>query len=89
MKSPNNEKSHAESSMAIIGKNLSALRKSKGVTRATVAYHANISMTTLYKLETGKCGNVGIWALFDLCAYYGVEPNTVLIEGKYAHIDGE
>ncbi|QEC44399.1 helix-turn-helix domain-containing protein [Pseudobacter ginsenosidimutans] len=69
--------------MAVIGQNLSGLRKSKGLTRATVAYHANISMTTLYKLETGKCGNVGIWALFDLCKYYDIKPYTVLIEGRY------
>lgn len=69
--------------LTTIGNNLSALRKSKGLTRATVAYNAHISLSTLYRLETGKCGKVRVWALFDLSEYYKIEPHTLLIQEKY------
>lgn len=87
MKSSSIIKIHPEVSMPTIGQNFSALRKAKGVTRATVAYHANISLTTLYRLETGKCHAVGFLKLVVLCNYYGVKPEEVVREGYFSNPD--
>jgi transcriptional regulator with XRE-family HTH domain len=81
MKSPGIKKSHPEASMAAIGNNLVALRKARGLTKAAVAYHANISMSTLNKLESGNCHSVGFLKLLALCTYYGVKPAAVVTEG--------
>ena len=83
MKLPAIAQYNPEPVLTIIANNLLALRKSKGLTRAIVAYNANISLSTLYRLETGKCGKVSLWALFEVCKYYEIEPSTVVIEGRY------
>lgn len=79
MKSLSIEKSHPNVNMMVIGRNLTALRKSKGLTRAAVAYHSEISISTLYRLEKGECGKIGIGYLSDVCKYYGVELNSLFI----------
>lgn len=83
MKSASIKKAHPEANLTVIGHNLLSLRKAKGLTRADVAYHSEISLSTLYRLETGKSEKVGVWPLFDLCKYFGVDPYTVLIPDYY------
>ncbi|WP_127125063.1 helix-turn-helix domain-containing protein [Pseudoflavitalea rhizosphaerae] len=68
---------------AAIGANLRILRRHKKITRAAVAYEAQISVSTLRKLELGDCASVSIFLLFDVCSYYQVEPHTILIDGYY------
>lgn len=83
MKSSKTGKNRPESSQSIIGNNLTAIRQSKGLTRAYVAYHTCISNSTLYRLETGRCGKVGVWALFDVAEFYKIEPHTLLRQEMY------
>lgn len=66
-----------------ISANLRILRGHKKISRGAVAYEAQISVTTLRKLELGDCASVSIWRLFDVCKYYQVEPHTLLIDGYY------
>lgn len=70
---------------AAISENLRLLRIHKGISRNIAAYNANVSLSTLLRLETEDCAKVTVWRLLEVCAYYQIDPPTVLIKGYYAN----
>ena len=78
-------KKYPAQTYAAISENLRLLRSNKGISRNIAAYHAMVSTATLLKLENKRCATVTVWRLMEVCAYYRVEPHTVLIKGYYAN----
>lgn len=78
-------KKYPAQTYAAISENLRLLRSHKGISRNLAAYNANVSLSTLLRLETNNCAKVVVWRLMEVCAYYRVEPHTVLIKGYYAN----
>ncbi len=80
-------KKYPPETFAIINENLRQLRNQKGVSRKVAAVGAMVSVSTLRKLESENCSTVTVWRLFEVCAYYQVEPHTVLLKEYYANPD--
>ncbi len=64
------------SSMVVIGKNLRALRKARGLSIFNVANDLQMSAHYLGDIERGKA-NPSLKALDNLAAYYGVSVRTL------------
>lgn len=77
-------KKYPPDTFAAISDNLVRLRNQKGISRRSAASGALVSVSTLYKLESGKCETVTVWRLFEVCAYYRVDPHKVLIKDYFA-----
>ena len=56
-----------------LGNNIKKLRKEKNITQENLAKMANISRTTLSKLENGNIAQVSIVTLNDILNHIGYE----------------
>ena len=74
------------SDLRLIGANLYAIRKKKGLTQAEVAELAELSDRTYADIERGNV-NMRIETVLKLCAALNVSPNSIFVEEQSTIID--